>query len=339
MAIPAHKKPVKSIGVLNLPSGPKILTGSSDSTVKVWDLSSAAPQQEAEIPATGLIAHIDVNSSNNNIMWSTDEPLSPDQPNVLVGVVHLCNTQNLTTVPIKRSTELPYTHPQQVRSFITAVANGETFVITGGGEGNIRLWKFDAAKGAFDHQMLLEGHVRAVNALYLHDSHLWSASSDRTVRVWEVTDGTCLGVLSAAAGGNGHTDSVTCLEKMPAVTGGDQGSVYIASGGMDTNLKIWSPTGDHVHSCTHTAAVTAIKLFEDSNGGVPALIIGLIDGWIFIRSCVSLQVLLQLDSSICSTTTVWSIASLGQSCFASGGEDGQLLIWQVLNPLKDETIG
>ena len=35
--IPAHTQPVKSIAVLKLPEGPKLLSGSTDSTVKVSD--------------------------------------------------------------------------------------------------------------------------------------------------------------------------------------------------------------------------------------------------------------------------------------------------------------
>jgi hypothetical protein len=33
--IPAHKEPIKTVGVLNMSDGPKLLTGSVDSTVKV----------------------------------------------------------------------------------------------------------------------------------------------------------------------------------------------------------------------------------------------------------------------------------------------------------------
>jgi hypothetical protein len=35
MSIPAHQKPIKTIAVMNMPTGPKVLTGSSDATVKV----------------------------------------------------------------------------------------------------------------------------------------------------------------------------------------------------------------------------------------------------------------------------------------------------------------
>ena len=126
-------------------------------------------------------------------------------------------------MPAKRSTELPYTHPQSVKSFKVAQSNNEAFLITAGGEGNIRIWKYEAARNGFEHQMLLEGHVRAINCMALVDKFLWSGSNDRTIRVWDVTNGTCVGVLSGSNMPNtnmpGHTDSVSFLEVLPAVNG------------------------------------------------------------------------------------------------------------------------
>jgi hypothetical protein len=55
-----------------------------------------------------------------------------------------------------------------VRSFKIAVMDGVTFVITAGGEGLIRTWRFDAAKNAFEQIMVLEGHIRAVTCVFLH---------------------------------------------------------------------------------------------------------------------------------------------------------------------------
>jgi hypothetical protein len=30
--------------------------------------------------------------------------------------------------------------------------------------------------------------------------------------------------------------------------------------------------------------------------------------------------------------------SLGHSCFASGGDDGQMIMWRVLTPMTDSTV-
>lgn len=149
-----------------MPDGPKILSGSTDSTVKVWNLATAEPSLYTTIPTTGVVEHIEVTGST--ILWSVDEPLAKERQDITVGIVYLFNTADATTIPIKRSEEFPYTHPfGEIRSFKVAIIDGTTFVITGGGEGLIRTWRFDTQKNTFEQIMLLEGHIRAVTCVYL----------------------------------------------------------------------------------------------------------------------------------------------------------------------------
>jgi hypoxanthine-guanine phosphoribosyltransferase len=54
------------------------------------------------------------------------------------------------------------------------VLDGVTFVITAGGEGLIRTWRFDAAKAAFEQIMVLEGHIRAVTCVLLNGANFCS---------------------------------------------------------------------------------------------------------------------------------------------------------------------
>ena len=72
---------------------------------------------------------------------------------------------------LQRSEELPYTHPMPIRSFLTTVADGITYVITGGGEGLIKIWKFDQPSGQFEVLSTLEGHIRDVTCLYLFGTY------------------------------------------------------------------------------------------------------------------------------------------------------------------------
>lgn len=67
--------------------------------------------------------------------------------------------------------------------------------------------RFDEAKNSFDCVSLLEGHLREVTGLLLvnESSYLWSSSADHTIRVWEMSSGKCVGVLSNATG-QGHND-------------------------------------------------------------------------------------------------------------------------------------
>lgn len=184
------------------------------------------------------------------------------------------------------------------------------------------------------------------------DSKLWSASMDTTVRIWDIPSGRCDSVLSKP--NNGHTAPVCCLKQIPAFP--PSNTAFIASGACDGAVKIWSMTGSHVFSLMlgDGIFVTALEVFADELGGNrmtsipylsmltsdfssghPMMIAGLSDGRLNIISCRSMTVLLQIDSSIFATQAVNVILSLGGSKFLTGGDDGQLIIWQVDKPLLD----
>ena len=210
------------------------------------------------------------------------------------------------------------------------------------------------------------------------ENYLWSGSTDRTIRVWDILSGGCMGVLSSAgppgSPGLGHVDAVSCLEFIPPTTaaagasssaaGGDVGGeAFIASGGADGELKLWRPNGEFAHSVSHgppgsPAFITKLKYFKDSFGGIichcmynfrlltcidvilhsilyhfvgqAALIIAFLDGSIMLRSCLTMELLFSLDASFHSNSPVWAIATIpDQSCFATAGDTGSIIVWRV----------
>jgi WD40 repeat protein len=71
---------------------------------------------------------------------------------------------------------------------------------------------------------VLQGHTDSVNCVTVVDGKIISGSYDKTLRIWDLSDGTCLKVLQ------GHTHSVNCV------------TVYdgkIISGSHDDTLRIW----------------------------------------------------------------------------------------------------
>ena len=185
------------------------------------------------------------------------------------------------------------------------------------------------------------------------ESQLWTGSLDRTIRVWDVGSGRCLGVLRGAPAapttlttplsttpvptpptGNGHTEAVTCLELIPATP--EAGSeAYIASGGGDGEVKLWRTNGEYVHTCSHgTCMITSLRCFQDTNSGPPLLLIGLNDGRIFLRSTLTMELLMIIDGSLHQHKPVWSIISIGQSCFASAGDSGYFLVCRITQAIQ-----
>lgn len=155
--------------------GPQVLTGSTDNSIKVWNFSQGKPELSTTLPTGGSVQHIEI-KDNTTVMYSSDEYAIVTPPTdaqngskVPVGVVKVLNPSDGSSVPIKRSEEFPYTHPQPVNSFVVLNGpNGLPYVISCGGEGLIRMWKFEGASNSFEHVGMLEGHIRGVTSLILH---------------------------------------------------------------------------------------------------------------------------------------------------------------------------
>jgi len=196
------------------------------------------------------------------------------------------------------------------------------------------VWQF--TDGKFVQTALAEGHTRSVTSLLYCAPLLWSASLDFTLRVWDVATGRCEGVIGAGpTNPNGHTGAVACLEAI--VTDGE---TFVASGGAEGDVRLWRTNGEFVHVIPHGVCVCSMKTFQDGFGGQQVLIIGLYDGRIVLRSCACMVILLTIPNSAFKTKAMWSIVNIdrGSSCFATGSEDGQLLVWRITKPLIDTTV-
>ncbi|GAP86514.2 putative F-box and WD-40 domain-containing protein CDC4 [Rosellinia necatrix] len=87
---------------------------------------------------------------------------------------------------------------------------------------NAKIHIFDRTGNAL---RTLQGHVMGVWAMVPWEDILVSGGCDRDVRVWDMTNGTCLHTL------RGHTSTVRCLKMSDANTA--------ISGSRDTTLRVW----------------------------------------------------------------------------------------------------
>lgn len=98
-----------------------------------------------------------------------------------------------------------------------------TLLASGGQDAALRFWNAADGRAAF----VLEGHGKVVNdVLLLDDDTAVSASSDRTVRVWDIP------ARAARLTLDGHRDAVTAVAGAP-----DTG--VVVSGGYDGRLRWW----------------------------------------------------------------------------------------------------
>jgi len=269
-------------------------------------------------------------------MFSVLEALPGDAPDLPVGVVHACTFNPVVDLPLRVSQDQPYTHPQEVRSLIATKHDNVEYVITAGFEGSIRTWRLEPSGFVELPGSRFEGHTRAVTCLLLHESRLWSGSMDRSIRVWNLLDGSLAGKLQCVPPGNndGHSATITALQIFK--NGADS---YIASGDESGEVHVWeAANGNHCDSREHGCPVTTMTTFQDdAQQGQACLVIALFDGRIFLRSCSTLDIVFVLTPQMSGAVSsiIWSLKSLGHSCFASGHDDGNIVIWQIPDPIPN----
>ncbi|OQE24110.1 hypothetical protein PENFLA_c010G00975 [Penicillium flavigenum] len=124
------------------------------------------------------------------------------------------------------------------RHVITCLQFDTDKIIVGSDNTNINL--YDTKTGAL--RAILEGHEGGVWAMEYHGNTLVSASTDRTIRVWDIVKAKCTHVFQ------GHTSTVRCMKILLPVQI-DQHSdgtpvmmpeqPLIISGSRDSTLRVW----------------------------------------------------------------------------------------------------
>lgn len=76
---------------------------------------------------------------------------------------------------------------------LRAVAVWKTFIISAGDNDEIRFW--DASINDIDPRATIMAHLRPVSCLLVYEETLFSGSSDRTIKQWNLTDFALLKVL------------------------------------------------------------------------------------------------------------------------------------------------
>ncbi|KAJ2720691.1 SCF ubiquitin ligase complex subunit cdc4 [Coemansia sp. Benny D115] len=241
------------------PSEPLIITGSRDTTLRVWKLPS--PKFDPSYsPRTGLAPARGASRYSNPQAAGGDpaatlgsrlssQPADSDDSNMVVDAEENDSDQSAAPVsstgPTTRSatddpadaasddaaydaSDNPRANPYFVRTFeghtdsVRAVAGYGNMVVSGSYDFSIRVWNLES--GSLVHR--LEGHTSKVYTIVLDtDQHLiFSGSMDGTIRVWNWDTGSCLRIL------RGHLTLVGLL----ALKHGT-----LVSAGADTTLRIW----------------------------------------------------------------------------------------------------
>ncbi|XP_074279920.1 zinc finger CCCH domain-containing protein 48-like isoform X2 [Silene latifolia] len=202
-----HKKAVTGINLLS--GSDKLFTSSEDGTVRMWNCH------------TGEFIASDVGSP----VWC----LASEGPWVFAGITNAIKAWN-----IEAQLELTLNAPS---GHVYALTMVDGVLYCGLQVGSILVWKLNSEGVSFEGPMLVKGHTGAVVSLFRGGHWLFSASVDKTVRVWDFKNMVCSHTLQK------HSEevmSVLCWEQ------------YLLSCSLDKTLKVWGRTEAGDFEVVHT---------------------------------------------------------------------------------------
>ena len=218
-----HSNFVRAVAVTV--DGTRVISGSSDNTVKVWNLETG----EEQFTLTG---HSD---------WVRAVAVTADGTRVISG-----SDDNTVKVWNLETGEEQFTLTGH-SGFVLAVAVDGKRVISGSSDNTVKVWNLETG----EEQFTLTGHSGFVQAVAVtaDGTRVISGSDDNTVKVWNLETGEELFTLT------GHSDWVRAV----AVTAD---GTRVISGSDDNTVKVWNlETGEEQFTLTgHSGFVLAVAV-------------------------------------------------------------------------------
>lgn len=223
-----------------MPKEDLIITGSRDSSLRVWRLPTA---DDKPLIQTGPPA----NDQDNRFFIRA---LTGHHHSVRAIAAHgdtlVSGSYDCTVRVWKISTgdvlHRLQGHSQKVYSVV--LDNARNRCISGSMDNMVKVWSLETGACIFN----LEGHTSLVGLLDLSHGRLVSAAADSTLRIWDPENGQCKSTLCA------HTGAITCFQH--------DGQKVIS--GSDRTLKMWNvKTGEFVKDLlTDLSGVWQVKFNE-----------------------------------------------------------------------------
>jgi WD40 repeat protein len=225
--------------------GRHVLSGSSDQTLKLWALPTVDSAQAAPLHYAMVVTAEEALERER----SRDLYISSARKALEIGKI----AEALNILKQARAVPGFEKHPESLDLQAKAGVKARVKSYTGG-------WL----------QRTFKGHTSWVNSVAFSPDgrHILSGSSDRTLRLWELSTGRCLRTFE------GHTGQVKSVSLSPD-------GRYALSGSSDNTLKLWDlSTGVCLRTFEgHTGGVTSVALSPDGRHALSGSIDGMLRLW------------------------------------------------------------
>ncbi|KAG2078342.1 WD40 repeat-like protein [Suillus decipiens] len=222
-------------GVIHLPGGQRIVTCSSDGSLRVWDLKSREQIGERWRDGVSPVYTIALSPDGTKVASGSED-----------GAVRLWSIE--TGKVIAKWTG----HTQSVCSVCWS-QDGQR-VLSGSSDGTARQW--DVEKGEIILTPIETGHTHVGTVVYSPDAAMFATAgyhvTEPSVKIWDAKTGKLVTALE------GHTRSVYCLAWAA------DGKTLI-SGSVDRSIRTWDTATWKEATCldVHTSFVRAIAISPD----------------------------------------------------------------------------
>src|SRR6266702_4114160 len=184
--------------------GQKLVSGSRDQTIKVWD------------PSTGQ----KIGSLTGHTDYVTSVAISGDGRILVSGSFD----QSVKVWDLSTGRELRTLTGHTGPVWSVALSSDKWIAVSGSADGTIKVWNLSTGQEV----RALKGHTNDVLCVAMSENGqtLVSGSRDQTIKVWKLTTGQEMDALTD------HTDAIYCL-----VLSSD--GQTLVSGGEDKTIKVW----------------------------------------------------------------------------------------------------
>ncbi|KAL2312099.1 F-box/WD repeat-containing protein pof11 [Schizosaccharomyces pombe] len=181
-----------------------MVSGSKDRTVSVWDVNSRFILYKL-YGHSGSVLCLDFCRRRNLLVSGSSD-----------STIIIWDWQN------RRPLKVYFGHTDNVLGVVVS----ENYIISSSRDHTARVWRLDATSPAEACMHVLRGHLASVNSVQYSSKTglIVTASSDRTLRTWDITTGHCIRIIHA------HQRGIACAQ---------YNGKFIVSGSSDLTIRIF----------------------------------------------------------------------------------------------------